>query len=50
LAAAYGLNGDGVLPLEKMIENLDATWLNSSSNRIVRINDSGPVGDAGGKQ
>ena len=40
----YGLNGDGVLPLDKLVENQDADWLNSSYIRVNSINDIGPVG------
>ena len=44
----YGLNGDGVLPLDKMVENQDAVWLNSSEIRVASINDLGPsVGHSG---
>ena len=44
----YGLNGDGVLPLDKLVENQDAVWLNSSEIRVASINDMGPsVGHSG---
>ncbi|MEX2139003.1 MAG: hypothetical protein WD894_07060 [Pirellulales bacterium] len=40
----YGVNGDGILPLDKLVVNQDADWLTDSTTRLLGISNRDATG------